>query len=109
VVANGTSCSAPAATCNPGFYCDGEDCVQSHDVAGKCDADYECGTGLSCSGIGDGGAATGKCATRVDPDMCTADSDCTTSACDITGTGTTGTCVDQIILARAENLCEDLR
>jgi hypothetical protein len=109
VVANGTSCAAPEAACMTGFYCDGAHCVESEAIGEKCDADYECGTGLSCAGIGDGGAATGKCATRVDPTMCAADSDCTTGVCDIVGTSSTGTCVDSIILARAENICEDLR
>jgi hypothetical protein len=109
VVANGTSCSAPAAACNPGFYCDGDNCVQSHAVGGKCGADYECANNLTCADAGDAGAATGKCATRVDPSMCSADSDCMTGACDITGTSTTGECVDLITLSHAENVCQDLR
>jgi hypothetical protein len=109
VVANGTSCSAPEASCMTGFYCDGAHCVQSEAAGDKCDADYECGTGLSCVGVGDGGAATGKCATRVDPRMCAADADCTTGVCDIVGSDATGTCIDSITLSHAESLCEDLR
>jgi hypothetical protein len=29
VVDNGTSCKAPEATCNPGFYCDKNNCIES--------------------------------------------------------------------------------
>jgi hypothetical protein len=109
VVANGTSCVAPEASCMTGFYCDGDNCVQNHMVGGKCSADYECANGLVCDGLGDAGATTGKCATRVDPAACTADADCTTGVCDIVGSSSTGTCVDSIILARAEGICGDLR
>ena len=86
-----------------GFYCDGAHCVQSEAAGDKCAADYECGLGLSCDSV------SGKCATRVDPSMCTANADCTTGVCDIVGTATTGACIDSITLSHAENLCEDLR
>jgi len=107
VVANGTDCSAPAAACNPGFYCDGSNCVQAHSEGKSCMADYECATGLSCSGAT--ASTAGKCTMPVNPDMCMANTDCTTGVCDITTGMTTGSCTDQIILSHAESLCGDLR
>ena len=92
-----------------GFYCDGDNCVQSKPVDGKCSADYECASGLSCAGVGDAGAATGKCATRVSPSACTQDSECTSGVCDIAIGASTGMCVTQIILAPTEGFCGDLR
>jgi hypothetical protein len=110
VVANGTSCAAPEASCMPGFYCGDDNCVQSKAVNAKCAADFECAAGLSCSGLdADAGVSSGKCATRVDPAACTADADCTTGVCDIVGTSATGACVENITLARAEGVCGDLR
>ena len=103
LVANGTSCTSPTAACMPGFYCDGDNCVQPHKVDGSCSADFECENALTCD------TAISKCATRVDPSMCTADADCTSAACDITGTSTDGACVDSITLAHAEAICGDLR
>ena len=101
VVPNGTDCSAPEADCQPGFYCDSSNCVQAHAVGKACTADFECAEGLACS--------ASQCTTRVNPGMCSTNTDCTTGVCDITGTDTTGTCVDEITLARAESLCGDLR
>jgi hypothetical protein len=99
VVANGTSCSAPDAACNPGFYCDGEHCVQSLDKDEKCLNDFECLSGLVCD------ATSGKCAPRVSQTNCAADGDCTTNVCDLP----VGKCVSSIILSPAEGLCQDLQ
>jgi len=101
VVANGTDCTAPEASCNPGFYCDGSNCVAQHALNKNCTGDYECAMGLACT--------SGKCTMPVDPDQCTADTDCTTGVCDITSGMSTGMCTDQIILSHAESVCGDLR
>jgi hypothetical protein len=103
LVGPGTSCAAPGAACGVDFYCDGSHCVQSTAVGDPCASDFECASGLSCD------AATGNCATRVNPAMCMADGDCTTGVCDIVGTAPNGACVDSIILAHAEGICGDLR
>ena len=99
VVANGTSCAADDATCNPGFYCDGEHCVQSLDKDEKCMNDFECASGLACD------ATSGKCAERVSQTKCAADGDCTTNVCDLP----IGKCVSSIILSPAEGLWQDLQ
>jgi hypothetical protein len=100
LVDNGTSCAAPEAACNPGFYCgDGENCVQSKPAGKACTATYECATGLDCD------AATGTCVARVSQRECTKDEDCTTNVCDLPG----GLCVSSITLAPSEDLCKVLR
>ena len=103
VVENGTSCAAPGAACNPGFYCDGDNCVQSKPVGGKCSIDFECTTGLSCD------TATLKCVARVSQKDCMKDDDCTTNVCDIPVGSSTGLCVSSITLGASQAICEDLR
>lgn len=103
VVANGTSCEAPEASCNLGFFCDGSNCVQSKASGKACNADFECATGLSCD------PDTSKCTARVSQTECTKDDDCTTNVCSIPSGASTGRCVDKIILAPSEGICEDLR
>jgi hypothetical protein len=107
VVANGTSCAAPSASCMPGFYCGtGNFCVQSVAVGGDCASDSACATGLICKGIeADAGTTTGKCAAPGNATGCTTDSDCTPMACETA----TGKCVASIILSPAEALCGDLQ
>jgi hypothetical protein len=100
---NGTSCDAPGATCNPGFYCDGN-CVQSKAVGGKCATDVECDTGLICD------PAALKCIAPGKPGSCTKDEDCTTgNVCDIPVGAMSGMCVKSIPLGPSESVCEDLR
>lgn len=103
VVANGTSCAAPEASCNDGFYCDGANCVQSRAIAARCAADFECATGLICD------PDTLKCVARVSQTECTKDNDCTTNVCSIPVGSGTGRCVSTVILAPSEGLCLDLR
>lgn len=100
LVENGTSCAAPEAACNPGFYCStDENCVQSKAAGKGCTAAYECATGLDCD------ADTSKCVARVSADKCTKDDDCTTNVCDLP----LGKCVSSIILAPSEAICQDLQ
>lgn len=102
VVANGTSCSAPGAACNPGFYCGvDESCVQSKAVGKTCAADFECQSGLVCE--------SSKCTEKVSPEKCTQDSDCTTNVCDIPFGNSEGRCVSSIILSSSTSICADLQ
>jgi len=104
VVENGTSCSAPAAACNPGFYCGvDENCVQSKAVGKACVDTFECATGLECD------ADSSKCVARVSAESCAKDDDCTTNVCDIPVGASTGRCVSSITLAASTGICEDLR
>jgi len=102
VVANGTSCSAPDAACNPGFYCGvDESCVQSKAVGKTCTEDFECLTGLVCN--------ANKCTEKVSPDECMKDEDCATNVCDIPVNSDSGMCVSAITLSASSGVCEDLR
>lgn len=108
VVPNGTSCAAPGAACNTGFYCDERNCVQSGAVGDPCEADFECTTGLACD------PDSSECVARVSQTKCTKDDDCTTNVCSIPVTDSSddtpsvGRCVDYVILAPTEGLCQDL-
>jgi hypothetical protein len=106
VVPNGTSCAAPEASCNTGFYCGNGNCIQQSAAKASCTADYQCAEGLVCAGAdADAGATTGTCTARVSQTACTADSDCTTNACETA----TGKCVTSIFLSPAETACGDLQ
>jgi len=100
LVMNGTSCAAPEAACNPGFYCGTDEaCVQSKAAGKACTATFECATGFDCD------ATTSKCTARVDQQNCTKDDDCATNVCDLP----LGKCVSLITLAPSEDLCKDLQ
>ena len=102
LVANGNSCTAKGAACNPGYYCGvDEACVQSKAVGKTCAADFECQTGLVCDAE--------KCSEKVSPAKCTQDDDCTTNVCDIPVNSTSGMCVSMITLSASSGVCEDLR
>ena len=107
VVDNGTDCTAPEAACNPGFYCDGSNCVAQHLENKSCTADYECATGLACTGV-TATSTSGTCTMPVAATMCTLDTDCETGVCDIATGMTTGLCTQQIILTPTDSLCGDL-
>lgn len=102
VVANGNACDAPDATCNTGYYCDGN-CVQKR-VSGSCTADVQCDPALICD------PDTMKCIAKVDPKSCTLDSDCVNgSVCDIPAGSTSGKCLKTIQLSPSESICLDLQ
>jgi hypothetical protein len=104
LVENGDPCSAPADACNPGYYCGvDEACVKSKDVGKACAADFECATGLACTGD------TPICTARVSAENCTKDDDCTTNVCEIPVNSSTGRCVSSIILSGTTSVCEDLQ
>ncbi len=106
LVPNGTSCAAPEASCNVGFYCGNSNCIQQSPAKATCTADYQCAEGLVCSSTdADAGGASGTCTARVSQTMCTVDSDCTTNVCEVA----TGKCVSSIFLSPAEAACGDLQ
>ena len=105
LVENGDPCSAPGDACNPGYYCGvDEACVKSKDVGKPCAADFECATGLACTGD-----PTPKCTARVSAENCMKDDDCTTNVCDIPVNSSTGRCVSSITLSTSTSVCEDLQ
>lgn len=103
LVPNGDACDAPAASCNPGYYCDDSNCVASKAAGKACTDTFECKTGLVCD------ADTAKCLERVSQTECTEDADCTTGACDLPVGAAKGLCVNNILLSPSNSTCENLR
>ena len=103
LVPNGDACDAPAASCNSGYYCDGDNCVASKAAGKACTDDFQCVSGLVCD------PDTAKCIARVSQTDCTEDADCTTNVCSIPSGASTGKCVNTIILTSTAKLCEDLQ
>jgi len=104
LVANGTSCAAADAACNPDFYCGADQyCVHVKSAGNSCTESFECDTGLECD------SHSSKCVMRVDATSCTKDDDCTTKVCDIPVNSATGRCVQSITLSGSSSICEDLQ
>jgi hypothetical protein len=97
-VGGGRSCEAAQKTCEPGFYCNGKNCVEAAaDAADPCTIQEECGNIGYCS-------SAGECAESLDVgDTCTTDHECGAGLC------YEGVCTDYIRLARSEPLCDSLR
>ena len=102
IVGGGFSCTGQNQTCADGFYCDGTNCLAAPNQPGAscnpdsvpCSPEFNClGTDpdYSCQPKGDLGAS------------CTMPTDCKSSLCSV------NTCVNQIILAFPEPICQDLR
>ncbi|HKP62248.1 MAG TPA: EB domain-containing protein [Polyangiales bacterium] len=96
----GRDCSAAQKTCPSGFFCNGDNCVESRDVGDACKIQEECGDTAYCD--------KGKCAARVGVNgTCREDYECESGICyEYDGKKS---CTDRIRLARAEPICEDLR
>jgi hypothetical protein len=80
----GGRCSAPAAQCSAGYFCESTGyCVIDPDQAGQaCGVGVSCNTGLRCD------TTTMMCAAQLpDAAPCTVDSDCSGGLCIITANG----------------------
>lgn len=96
-VGGGRSCDAAQKTCEAGFYCNGENCVEAKAEGRPCTIQEECGEDGFCDG-------DGMCAARLAVrSECSEDYECEIGICD------RGTCRSLIRLASSEPLCDDLR
>ena len=99
-VGGGKDCSAKQKVCETGFYCDGENCLESKDAGDDCTIQEQCGTAAFCN-------ASGKCETKHKVSTaCTSDRECSDGVCyEFEGKKS---CTDRVRLGRGEPLCEDL-
>ncbi|HET6334325.1 MAG TPA: hypothetical protein VFG30_13975 [Polyangiales bacterium] len=101
VVGGGKDCSSEQKTCDEGFYCNGENCIESKDEGDDCTIQEQCGEAAFCN-------ADKKCETKHKVSTaCTSDLECDDGVCyEYEGEKT---CTDRIVLGRREPLCEDLK
>lgn len=99
IIKPGFSCSEPDEACEPGFYCDGRNCLAALEEDDDCNNDAQCGPDMYCDG---------SCHERIDiGDDCKSDSQCSSGICyESFGKRT---CVDRIRLSPAEPMCTSLR
>jgi hypothetical protein len=97
----GRKCDADQKTCEPGFYCDGDNCVEAGDVGDDCTIPEQCGETSYCNDLG-------ECAERAATgESCSSDTECTTGICyEFDGDQE---CTDRIVVSRSEPICDDLR
>ena len=101
VVAAGRDCSGAAKVCDEGFYCNGENCIESKPSGRDCLLQEECASGLFCN-------QEGKCqAGRKVSESCESDLECQSGICLTDGDETV--CTDRVVLARSEPICDTLR
>lgn len=100
VISAGQKCAALAQTCEPGFYCDGNNCIAVKEPADPCTTSYECGDVGMCS--------DGACVKKLGVGAaCTDASECASGICySVNGQKS---CADRIRLSPAESICDDLR
>jgi hypothetical protein len=97
----GKDCEAAQATCEPGFYCDGENCIEANDIGEDCTIQEQCGDAAYCN---DAGQCTERLAVS---DACDEDVQCEEGICyEFEGART---CTSLLRLARSEPICDDLR
>lgn len=101
-VGAGRDCSAANAVCEPGFYCNGDNCIAGESVGDPCTSHAQCGTAGYCG-------LTSLCQTRTDVGSpCGFDEQCASGLC-YQFSSTEQVCTDRLRLSRSEPICEDLR
>lgn len=101
-VGPGQDCSAANAVCDPGFYCNGENCIAGEETGEPCANTTQCGPNDYC-GI------TSECEPRRAVDAtCGFDEQCASGLC-YQFSVNEQVCADRLRLSRSEPICEDLR
>lgn len=101
-VGPGQDCSASSAVCDPGFYCNGDNCIAGEDTGEPCANTAQCGPSDFC-GI------TSVCEPRLAVDAtCGFDEQCASGLC-YQFSATDQVCTDRLRLSRNEPICQDLR
>lgn len=117
-VGGGGDCTPINAVCDPGYYCNGENCIVGKSAGAECSADVPCKEDYLCQAqaAGDAGADSGvataisTCVSKAAlSDDCSADADCQSDMCDISAGLTAGKCARVIVLSTNEPICQDLR
>jgi hypothetical protein len=100
-VGGGRSCTAAQKTCEAGFYCNGDNCIEAKSVGSTCTIQEECAPAGFCNDAGqcEKGLATS--------DPCTADRECATGICYEFVDGKV--CTDRLRISRTDPICDDLR
>ena len=96
----GRDCRAAEKSCQEGFFCDGQHCVEMLAAGDSCAIHAQCGAEGFCD--------SGKCAQRrAVNDSCQEDIECARGICsELAGEKV---CTDRVVLSRADPLCANLR
>jgi hypothetical protein len=100
-VGGGRNCEAAQKTCEPGFYCNGSNCIEAKSPGDTCTIQEECAPAGFCDD-------TGMCKKSLaTSDPCTTDLECATGICYEFVDGKV--CTDRLRLSRTDPICDDLR
>jgi hypothetical protein len=106
IVGGGRSCRQLHETCEEGFFCNGENCIERLGEGSLCSASAPCAEDLKCEGPD--GAQT--CVPKAElGGPCGNENDCVTGLCAKAPGAVSGVCDNKIILTSADPLCENLR
>lgn len=100
VVGAGRACAAAQQTCELGFFCDGDNCIEAKQEGAACTIPEQCVEGTGC--------IDSECvALLADGEPCERDEACAAGICyEYEGEKT---CTDRIVLSRAEPICTFLK
>jgi hypothetical protein len=108
LVEPGRRCQAPAQVCGEGYYCNGENCVESKPAGASCSGDVECAPEDRCSVPA--GEVEGECIARTELNgACNSSIECQSGYCAVARGDTSGECASNIVLGRSEPLCDFLK
>jgi hypothetical protein len=115
-VEGGRRCSGDTQICASGFYCDGTNCLASHEGGEPCSADVPCADAFKCEALeggtadADGGVVETVCVERVGTGQsCGKNEDCMSAICAMATGASGGVCASRIILSATDPICDDLR
>jgi hypothetical protein len=100
-VGGGRDCAPAQKTSEPGFYCNGDNCIEAKSAGQSCTIQEECAPAGFCD---DAGQCKKGLATS---DPCTADLECATGICYEFVDGKV--CTDRLRISRTDPICDDLR
>jgi hypothetical protein len=101
-VGAGQDCRAVNATCEEGFYCNGDNCIAGKRLGEACSSNAQCGSTGFCG-------LTSVCeARRAVSESCGFDDQCTSGLC-YQISASDQVCADRVRLSLTEPLCADLR
>lgn len=98
-VGAGYSCVEREEKCEPGFYCDGSNCLAARAEGATCSNDSHCDIDTYCDEV---------CVAKLDVnEACDADAECISGIC--YETDGERTCLDRLRLSPSEPMCADLK
>jgi hypothetical protein len=104
VQGGGRTCVEAFHLCEPGFYCNGSNCIEGPGEGQPCSPQVPCGEDFTCTAPEGSAICVAK---KPNTAACSSDEECVSKIC--SRSASSGVCAPEIRLAAADPLCENLR